>query len=282
MINSNFSLIDTHAHPLMISEKFFHKEQRLFTAQDLINEANDHHVKKIIFVSTTLKDSIENFNLALEDSRAYVSMGIHPCDVNPDNNFEEIYSCCSYIEKLYQEYKKIVAVGEIGLDKYHETFYLEEQKKAFRIQIECALRVDLPIIIHSRNAADETLKIIDEYRSDKLKGVVHCFSESSECAQEWIKRGFFIGVGGSITYSKNAQLRAVLVGLGLDNIILETDGPFLPPEGYRGTINTSKHILTIVTFISNLLQISLEESAQKILHNTYRCFPRMVDDGLIK
>lgn len=182
-------------------------------------------------------------------------MGVHPCSVKADYHRE------LDIAKDWFNKRDFVAVGEIGLDFYWDKTFSEEQYAAFRIQIEWAIEKKLPIVIHSRNACLECVQVIKEYRGQGVTGVFHCFSGSLEEAREIIKLGFYLGIGGVLTY-KNAGVAQVVAQLPLEHIVLETDAPYLTPVPYRGKRNESAYLRLIAEKLAELKNESLEQVAQ--------------------
>lgn len=188
-------------------------------------------------------DSEETDNmLTLEarfPDRCVAMMGLHPCSVKEDYEAE-----LAHVEEWLAK-RKFVAVGEIGLDFYWDKTFAEQQYVAFRQQIEWALQYDVPIVIHTRNAMQETINVVKEYKSRGLRGIFHCFSGSYESAVQIIDTGFYLGIGGVLTY-KNAGLPEVLSKIGLEHMVLETDAPYLTPVPFRGKRNESSYLKYVI------------------------------------
>ena len=163
----------------------------------------------------------------------------------------------AYLKTQCQK-EKVVAVGEIGLDYYWDNEAHEIQKKWFQRQLELARELDLPVIIHSRDAAADTLEMMQQYAKG-LRGVIHCFSYSKEMAKEYVKMGFYIGVGGVVTFKNSKKLKEIVTELPLEKILLETDSPYLAPTPNRGKRNSSLNIPYIAQEIADLKGISYEE-----------------------
>lgn len=237
----------------------------------VVSDAQKAHIVAMITIGTTLATSTALITNFLQMPSVFGTIGIHPCDAP-----EEWQQNISDLEKLFSQEKKIVGIGECGLDFYHPGFIAERQKSVFRAHIELALTRKLPLVIHTRNSFNAALSIIDEYRgqysTDAPAGVFHCFSEDAAAARQIIDRGFLVGIGGAVTYPKNESLRTVVQSVGLEHIVLETDAPFLPPQGFRGTINTPSHIATIAHFLANFLGYSLDDIANTTTHNATRLF----------
>ncbi|MEI6949664.1 TatD family hydrolase [Paraflavisolibacter sp. H34] len=190
-------------------------------------------------------------------------MGLHPCHVK--ENYEEEL-------KLVQEYlarRPFVAVGEIGLDFHWDTTFMEQQYDAFHRQIRMALEYGLPISIHSRKATEESIEVIRQYPG--LRGVFHCFSGTTAQAEALIGLGFYLGIGGVVTY-KNSDLGQVIGAVGLSNVILETDAPYLAPVPKRGKRNESAYLTFVIDKISNVLGRGAEEISKITTENAKKLF----------
>lgn len=195
----------------------------------------------------------------------YAMLGLHPCSVKDDYHKE-----LSRIEKALDQYK-IYAIGEIGLDLYWDKTKLEEQKEAFKTQVTWAKERDLPIVIHCREAFDELFSLLKDLKDDKLKGIFHCFTGSYDQALLAIDYGFYLGVGGVVTF-KNAGLDKVVKEINLDHIVLETDAPYLAPTPFRGKKNESSYLVHIAEKVADLHQISIEEVAKITTQNSKNIF----------
>lgn len=184
--------------------------------------------------------------LALEErfgNSCIAMMGVHPCSIN--TNFKEELD----IAKAWLDKRKFAAIGEIGLDFYWDKTFLTEQYESFRIQMQWALEKELPVVIHTRNAMQETINEVKLFAKKGLKGIFHCFSGSYESAQQIISMDFLLGIGGVVTY-KNSGLGEVLGKIDLAHLVLETDSPYLTPVPYRGKRNESSYLKYIVEKIA--------------------------------
>lgn len=177
----------------------------------------------------------------------YPMLGLHPCDVK-DNFQEELANIEDAIAG-----NKIYAIGEIGIDLYWDKTTLDKQVEAFHTQIAWAKKLDLPIVIHCRNAFDEVYKVLLEENDEKLRGIFHCFSGTVEQAQQVIELGFYLGIGGVVTY-KNSGLDKVVEQIDLKNIVLETDSPYLTPVPFRGKPNESSYLIHVAQKVADLHQ----------------------------
>lgn len=192
-------------------------------------------------------------------------MGLHPCSVK-ENWKDEMTLVEEWLSK-----RTFVAVGEIGIDLYWDKTFIEEQKSAFRIQVELANQYKLPIVIHTRESFDETYELLREVKKEAPYGIFHCFTGTIDQAKKAIDRGFYLGIGGVATF-KNGGLDKVLSEIDLKHIVLETDGPFLAPVPYRGKRNEPAYILKVAEKISEIKGISLEEVAKVTYQNTINLF----------
>ena len=206
--------------------------------------------------------------LALEErnpGRCFSMMGLHPCSVK--GNFQsELKIVREYLEK-----NSFAAVGEIGLDFYWDKTFTEQQYLAFNGQIEWALHFDIPIAIHSRNSTDECIKVIAKHQKGKLRGVFHCFSGNLLQAQQVIDLGFYLGIGGVVTF-KNSGLDKVMEPVSLEHVVLETDAPYLAPVPFRGKRNEPSYLKYVVEKLSDIKKISIEEVAVITTANAERLF----------
>ncbi len=226
------TIIDTHCH---LYVKAFKDD-----IDAVLERAAAEGVEKFYLPAI---DSEETDNmLALEarfPDRCIAMMGLHPCSVKEDYEAE-----LAHVEEWLAK-RPFVAVGEIGLDFYWDKTFAEQQYVAFRRQIEWALQYDIPIVIHTRNAMQETINVVKEYKGRGLRGIFHCFSGSYESAVQIIDAGFYLGIGGVLTY-KNAGLPEVLAKIGLEHLVLETDAPYLTPVPFRGKRNESSYLKYII------------------------------------
>lgn len=237
-------IFESHAH--YDDEQF--KEDR----EALLNSMQENGIGTIINVGATFQSCKEVVQLAQEYPFIYAAVGVHPDEVGTLD--EEKFA---YLKTQCQK-EKVVAVGEIGLDYYWDNEAHEIQKKWFQRQLELARELDLPVIIHSRDAAADTLEMMQQYAKG-LRGVIHCFSYSKEMAKEYAKMGFYIGVGGVVTFKNSKKLKEIVTELPLEKILLETDSPYLAPTPNRGKRNSSLNIPYIAQEIADLKGISYEE-----------------------
>lgn len=250
-------IFDSHAH--YDSSKF--NEDR----DELLNSMQENGIGTIVNVGSTWKSVTSVMELAEKYPFIYAALGLHPDEVG-DLNEERFAFLQSECQK-----EKVVAVGEIGLDYYWDNESHDLQKKWFIRQLELARELDLPVIIHSRDAAEDTLKIMKEH-AQGLRGVIHCFSYSKELAEEYVKMGFHIGVGGVVTFKNGKKLKEVVEAIPLERILLETDCPYLAPEPYRGKRNSSLYIPHIAQAIADIKGIIYEEVVAQTERNARELF----------
>jgi len=267
-------LIDTHCHiNIIVKNKFdvLLNEIQLQHAQKIINEAKQYGVNHIVNVGTSVIESLNCITLAQNNKNNYSVVGIHPGDCTQNWQID-----LKTIEKKIKKKKeyKIVGIGECGLDFHYRNINKQRQKDVFKAQIELALEHSLPLVIHTREAADETLTCLDEFKNEEnLSGVFHCFSQDKSFADYALNElNFFIGIGGIVTYPKNDVLRSIVLKAGLENIVLETDAPFLPPQAIRGQKNHPKHIRTIAHYVAQLFNTDLQTVARKTTDNAKQLF----------
>jgi TatD DNase family protein len=206
--------------------------------------------------------------LALENRYSdvcFAMQGLHPCSVKSD--FKD---ALQHIEQSLAA-RQFAAIGEIGLDFYWDRSFEKEQFLAFHQQVEWAMSLDLPIIIHSRNSMVQTIQVVREYQNGGLRGIFHCFNEDESLAKEIVGLGFYLGIGGTVTYKKS-KLPEVLKNIPLDHIVLETDAPYLPPVPFRGKLNESSYIVYIAEKLAEIKGISVEEIAAITTDNALRIF----------
>ncbi len=265
-------LIDTHCHINSMVKKDFDvllTNEQLQQAEPIIREANSCDVQVIINVGTSLMESKNCLALALHYPNNFATVGIHPNDCTTTWRAD-----IREVEKLIQQTTPgtIVGIGECGIDRHYPDYDLIRQTDAFKAQIELALTYDLALVVHSRDAYDETLRVLEPYQHNITRGVIHCFSYDQAFADTAQAMGFVIGLGGAITYPKNEGLRDVTRTIPDDAIVLETDAPFLPIQKMRGKKNHPRYIKDIAEFIAELRQTTPEEIARITTKNAQRLF----------
>lgn len=250
--------IDSHAH---IYSSEFDKDRN-----EAIARAKEAGVTRILMPAVDSSTHEGMLRLENEFPDTCISMmGLHPCSV-AGNVEEELWLAENYLSE-----RKFVAVGEIGLDFYWDVTFKDQQYSAFHRQVEWALHYDIPISIHSRNATDECIEVVRQHQQGKLGGVFHCFSGDLEQARKIIDLGFYLGIGGVLTF-KNSGLDKILQEVDLSHIILETDAPYLAPTPFRGKRNECSYIPLIAQKLADIKEMPIERVAEITTANTEKLF----------
>ena len=256
-------IFETHAH--YDDEKF--DADRVELLSHLLRENN---IGKVVNVGATLKGCKESIALAEKYDDVYAAIGIHPEEIDEIND--------DVMEYLRQNasHEKVVAIGEIGLDYYWVKE--EEQRKKQRIwfnkQMDLAKELEMPVIIHSRDAAEDTLNTIRLYNNSHVKGIVHCYSYSKELAMEYVKMGWYIGVGGVVTFKNAKKLVETVEAIPLESIVLETDCPYMAPVPHRGERNSSIFLSHVAEKIAEIKNISVAEVENVTYQNALNIYKK--------
>lgn len=251
--------IDSHAH--LDDERF--DEDR----EALINSLKENKIDLVFNIGADIKSSKASVNLANKYENIYAVVGVHPHDAK---DVSEDY--LNELRELSKE-EKVVAIGEIGLDFYYDNSPREEQRKIFKEQLDLAKELNLPVVIHTRDANQETFDILKEWAKDgEVKAVLHCYSGSVELALEYIKLGFYISLGGPVTFKKSKVPKEVAKVVPIDKLLIETDCPYLTPEPYRGKRNEPKYVQYTAETIAELRGITIEELAEATSTNAKKFF----------
>jgi TatD DNase family protein len=252
-------IFDSHAH---YDDEAFDEDR-----DEVLRQVRESVVSHIIDAGSNIESSKKAIELAKKYDFLYAAVGVHPEDAG---GFDE--NSISILEELAQN-KKVVAIGEIGLDYYYEDKAEDVlQKQVFEKQIELAIKLNLPIIVHDREAHKDTFDIIKKYSKMGLRGVLHCYSGSVEMVREYVKLGFFIGFGGVITFKNAKKSLEVLKEVPIENILIETDCPYLSPVPFRGKRNDSRNLKYVVAKASEVLGIEQEFFEKKTEENAKRLF----------
>ena len=249
----NNYLIDTHCHLSLTDD-----------IDGILIDAKKNNVLKLIISGCDKRSIRDGLEIIYRYPEIYMTIGFHPDEVD-DLTDKDIND----LEVLIKTNKKIVGIGEIGLDYYHNDMNKEKQREYFIKQLDLAEKYDLPVVIHSRESIGEIYDILKDHR--KVRGVIHCFSGSIEMARQFIELGFYLGIGGVLTF-KNSKLKEVVEELSLNNIVLETDSPYLAPEPYRGKTNFPQNIKIVAQAIRKLKDVSLEEVSEKTTSNVNKIY----------
>ena len=251
-------LIDTHCH-LYLPE--FDTDRTV-----MMDRAISTGVRK--FYLPAIDSTVTEAMLAMETDwpqQCFPMMGLHPCSVKSNYKAE-----LDHVEEWLGK-KRFVAIGEIGLDFYWDKTFIEQQYKAFEQQMEWALHYHLPIVIHSRDAMKECIETVQPFAARGLRGIFHCFGDSLESAKKITSMGFYVGIGGVITYKKSG-LFEVVKDIPLEYIVLETDAPYLAPVPFRGKRNESSYISYVAEKVAEARNITVEEVAEKTTLNAQNIF----------
>ncbi len=252
----------------MIFESHAHYDDDQFATdrEAVLKKVRQTGVGCIINVAASMKSSRVSLELAKSHEIIYTSIGVHPHDVKDMKESDlEILIAMSV-------YDKVVAIGEIGLDYYYDNVPKEIQKLWFREQIKLAVDLDLPMIIHSREAARDTFDLLNEGEGHKVGGVIHCFSGSVEMAKKYIDLGYYIGIGGVVTFKNAKKTIEVVEAIPLDSILVETDSPYLAPMPYRGKRNDSSYLPEIIAKVAEIKGVTADEVEKMTWENGKKLF----------
>ena len=251
-------IIDTHSH--------LYLEEFNSDIEEVILRSKQNGVEKIYLPAIDSQTTQQLIQLEIKyPAYCIAMMGLHPCYVK-ENYKSELEKVASLLQQ-----RKFAAIGECGLDFYWDKTFVKEQYEALEQQIAWALKYQLPIVLHTRNATQETIDVIKKYSDKGLKGIFHCFGGSADEANQIIEMGFYLGIGGVVTY-KNAGLDKVLNGIDLKHMVLETDSPYLTPVPHRGKRNETSYLKIIAEKIAEIKNCSYEEVANTTTQNALSLF----------
>ena len=250
-------MIDTHSH---LFEDEFKEDLSL-----CINRCKENNVNKIVLVGFSHETNNKAQELSKKYDIFYPTAGLHPSEatVNYLNDFNQLVE--------FINNNKIYAIGECGLDYHWTKENISEQHELFKLQCELAIKLDLPIIVHSRDASQDTFDIIKSY-GGKLKGVMHCYSGSFEMALEYVKLGFYVSLGGPVTFKNAKEPKLVAEKLPIDRLLIETDSPYLAPTPHRGERNESSYVRLVLEEIARIRNMSVEELDKITTNNAEKLF----------
>ena len=237
-------LIDTHFH---LEKKYYGNIDRI------ISDARDNDVGILIMSGCDKGGIIEGLEYLNEYNNLYMTVGFHPEEVD---NIDEID--LEWLENIIKNNKKIVGIGEIGLDYYYTKDNKDRQIALFKRQLNLAEKLNMPVVIHSRDAFMDTYNLLREFKG---KGIIHCFTSNIENAKRYLTLGFKLGIGGVVTF-KNSNLKDVVKEISLNDIVLETDSPYLSPEPFRGEVNGPKNVSIIAKRVAEIKGVSFDEIAR--------------------
>lgn len=260
----SLKLIDSHCHLDLIA-----KTEKI-DIPSIVQDAKEHDIEYILSVATSIKNAYEVAEIASSFENVFASAGIHPLNVigNLDTDFEELRRLASH--------PKIVAIGETGLDFYKNKNSKEDQIENFKRHIEISQETGLPIIIHTRNAEDETAQLVlDAYKKHPFTGVLHCFTSGYQLAAQLLEIGFFVSFSGIITFPNASDVREVARKIPLEKLLIETDSPYLAPLPYRGKGNRPHYVKQVADCIAQLFKISTAEVCEVTFKNFFTLFGKI-------
>jgi TatD DNase family protein len=250
--------IDSHAH---LDMEEFDSDR-----DEVIQRALSADVKQLITVGIDVNSSLKAVSLTEKYPSVFAAVGIHPhnADVADKEDLKQI--------ELISAEKKVVAIGEIGLDFYRNLSSRGNQKKYFKQQLDIAMRCDLPVVVHSREAHEDVLEILSCFQGSESRGVIHCFSGGIDLAEAFIEVGYFISIAGTVTFANASPVHKVVTNTSLDRMLIETDSPFLSPIPYRGRRNEPSRVIHTAQKVAEIRGISLEEVAARTSKNARQLF----------
>jgi TatD DNase family protein len=257
-LENNIKFIDSHVH---LDDERFDDDR-----EQLIKSLKENNIELVLNAGADLKTSINSVELAEKYDFIYAAVGCHPHDTKYMND-----DTMNIFRDLSKN-KKVLAIGEIGLDYYYDNSDRETQKKWFREQIRLAKELDMPYIVHDRDAHEDILRIMKEEHYDGSRGILHCFSSSVEMAIEFIKLGFYISLGGPVTFKKAKIPKLVAKEIPLSNLLIETDCPYLTPEPFRGKRNNPSLVSYVAEEIALIKDIPVEKVAEQTTINFKKLF----------
>lgn len=253
-------IFDTHAH---FDDRAFDKDR-----YSLIESFPENGVQAAVNIGVNLESSEFTTKLVKKYDFMYGTVGVHPSDIREMESMNEI----PMLRKLAEDNDKIVAIGEIGLDYHYDNIDRLVQQKWFSRQMELAREIELPIVVHSRDAAKDTLDIMRESKADEIGGVIHCYSYSTETARDFLNMDFYFGIGGVVTFKRARKLKEAVEYIPLDKIVLETDSPYLTPEPHRHHRNSSINLTFVAEAIAEIKNISVDKVYEITWENALKLY----------
>ncbi len=260
-------LIDSHCHIDRLNYNLLHQN-----VEDVLKKSYQNHVKKFLTVSTSLNNFYKIKKLFTNYNSIFYSCGIHPLNCDKElHKFNSIKRISTKIQELSCE-KRVIALGETGLDYHYSPENKDVQKIFFREHIRIAIKLNKPIIVHSRNAINDTIEILKNENAEKCKGVLHSFTENYHAALELLDIGFYLSFSGIVTFKNSIELRNIIKKIPLERLLIETDSPYLSPVPYRGKENQPAYLFNIAKKISIEKKIDIETLAKITTNNFYSLF----------
>lgn len=251
-------IFDTHAH---YDDEAFNEDR-----DNLIRTLEKEGICRVVNVASGMSSCLSSIELARDYPFFYAAVGVHPAEI------DELTESDMKLIQGYCDLEKVVAIGEIGLDYHYPDINIEEQKEFFVRQMTIARAKKRPVIIHSRDAAVDTMDIMRAEHAGDVGGVIHCYSYSYEMAKEYVNMGFYIGIGGVVTFKNAKKLKECAEKLPLESIVIETDCPYLAPEPNRGSRNSSINLKYVVNTIASIRGITAEEVEEQTWKNACRLY----------
>lgn len=263
-------LVDSHCH--LDRLKLDKYDGQLSAA---IDAALARDIQQLLCVGISVNNREAVVDIAEKFPQVVSSVGVHPCDVK-----EGLASVDDLIE--WSQHPKVVALGESGLDYFHSEDDKALQKESFIVHLDAASQTRLPVIVHTRDAREDTLSLIKEYGNQESAGVLHCFTENWDMAKKAIDMNYMISISGIVTFKNAHELKDVVKKIPMDRLLVETDSPYLAPVPHRGKSNEPQYVRDVAEYIAELKQVSFESLAETTTNNFYRLFPKALDSLPIK
>lgn len=255
-------LIDSHCHLDRLN-----LEPYQGNLDDAVKAAHERGIQQMLCISVTLDNNPEVISIAQRYPGVVASVGIHPCDVKEARaSYEQLSHWADQV--------KVVAIGETGLDYHYETESKDLQTESFILHLQVAKEKKLPVVVHTREAKEDTLAILKEHACRENAGVLHCFTEDWPMAKAALELNYYISISGIVTFKNAEQIREVVRNMPLDKLLIETDSPYLAPAPYRGKSNEPKYVREVAQYIADLRGLSLEKFGEITTENFYRLFKR--------
>lgn len=246
--------VDSHCHLDKLNYQDLHQ-----SVADVVHKAKIAKVDSLLSVGVTLDSFPSMLEAITPFDNVYASCGVHPLDVNSPFDMD--------LFRQYAAQPKVVAIGETGLDYHYQPETAALQQQRFRQQIEMAVELDKPLIIHTRNAREDTLGLLKEGNAEKCSGVIHCFTEDLAFAEQAMSLGFYISISGIVTFKQAIELKEVVRQLPLERLLIETDSPYLAPVPHRGKENQPAYVVEVAAYIAQLKGIGLDQVARQTSQN---------------
>lgn len=253
--------VDSHCHLDKLDYQNLHSG-----IEDVVSKAKAANVNQLLSVGVTLDSFPNMMEMISPFEEIYASCGVHPLDVESDFALDQLHE--------YARHPKVVAIGETGLDYHYQPETAELQKLRFSQQVELAVDLNKPLIIHTRDARKDTLDILTKGQADQCGGVIHCFTEDLPFAKAAMELGFYISISGIVTFKQATELKEVVKELPLERLLIETDSPYLAPVPHRGKQNQPAYVVEVAAYIAQLKGVALHELAHKTTENFKDLFLR--------